>query len=530
MLTHRRIDLICIAFIAFAVLLAAGYAWLSSSGVLAPMDAMQYQTRLFDDSRVHTIDIQMQHWDAFLAACPQEQYGDCTLVIDGELYRNVALRAKGNASLATLAQQGSARYSFKAEFDHYDKNVSYHGLDKLCLNNLIGDDSCMKDYVAYAMMRKTGVAAPLCSYAFITVNGEPFGLYMAAEAVEDSFLARNYGMRGGELYKPETGAVGTDEDDVKLLYLGDDPESYPNIFNNAKTKISQKDRERLITALKTLSQGGDIASAVNAEAVIRYLAAHSFLCNDDSYTGTAAQNYYLHEKGGRLSFIPWDYDMAFGDLSGDMRQAMVLINASVDAPVTSGDVASRPMVSWIFADAACTDRYHAVYAELLETLFDSGWFSEEFDRVRALIAPYIAKDPTAFCTPEQFQSASDTLWTLCTLRAQSVERQLAQISEAATAAPQATRTALSTDAPTSSALQSTPSPAAAVQSTPKISVVSQPLEAADEAAAAVSADVTSEAQTEQAPPVSNEAWLLLGLALAALLLGLLIVKRFPFVR
>ena len=33
----------------------------------------------------------------------------------------------------------SERYSFKVEFDHYNSSLTYHGLDKLSLNNLIQD-------------------------------------------------------------------------------------------------------------------------------------------------------------------------------------------------------------------------------------------------------------------------------------------------------------------------------------------------------------------------------------------------------
>ncbi len=50
----------------------------------------------------------------------------CAVVIDGESYKNVAIRAKGNTSLSSVRQFGSQRYSFKIEFDHYDsgKNLS----------------------------------------------------------------------------------------------------------------------------------------------------------------------------------------------------------------------------------------------------------------------------------------------------------------------------------------------------------------------------------------------------------------------
>ena len=41
------------------------------------------------------------------------------------------------------------------------------------------------------------------------------------------------------------GGMGSSSD-VKLQYIDDDPESYPNIFDNAKTDVSGKDEKRLI--------------------------------------------------------------------------------------------------------------------------------------------------------------------------------------------------------------------------------------------------------------------------------------------
>ena len=123
---------------------------------------------------------------------------------------------KGNTSLTQVKNYGNDRYSFKLEFDHYQDGIQYQGLDKLNLNNIILDNTYMKDYLSYRMMQEFGVDAPLCSYAYITVNGEEWGLYLAVEGVEESFPERNYGDGSGELYKPDSvmsmgdGEVGGD--------------------------------------------------------------------------------------------------------------------------------------------------------------------------------------------------------------------------------------------------------------------------------------------------------------------------------
>lgn len=454
-------------------------------GIQAAPKTLGYESRLFDTSYVHSIDIVMDDWDSFVENCESEEYASCAVVIDGESYKNIAIRAKGNTSLSQVANYGSDRYSFKLEFNHYSDAATYHGLDKLCLNNIIQDNTYMKDYLCYTMMNCAGVSSPLCSFAYITVNGEDWGLYLAVEAVEDSFLERNYDSTGN-LYKPDSmsmgggrgngkdfdqddfdlskfdkfntensgknatsdstetssknnfqlpqmgnfgggkgnngGFGGMGSDDVKLIYTDDDFDSYENIFDSAKTDITDSDKARLINSLKVLNSD-DAASAVDVDAVIKYFAVHNFVCNFDSYTGSMIHNYYLYENDGILSMIPWDYNLAFGGFVGG-SDSTSMINYPIDSPVSGGDTDSRPMLAWIFADEEYTELYHEAFSEFIANYFESGYFGEEIDRVTALISPYVEKDPTKFCTYDEFTEGVAALKEFCTLRAESVRAQL----------------------------------------------------------------------------------------------------------
>ncbi len=508
MLKSKYIERICCIVIVLSMLLTCGVIGAVQSGAIEISTTMGYENRLFDQSRVHTVDIVMDDWAGFIDSCENEEYVTVTLVIDGEVYRNVAIRAKGNTSLSSVAAAGNDRYSFKVEFDHYDASITYHGLDKLSLNNLIQDATRMKDYLAYTLMNRMGVAAPLCAYVQISVNGEPWGLYLAVEGVEDGFLARNYGSDTGELYKPDSlsfgggrgngrdfdmadfdfgfdgdgsfsvpeapdsmdfsrmapgdasmpdvgrapatgtpgqpgevpvdrggrterggfgggvgGGFGMGSSDVKLQYTDDDPASYSNIFNNAKTDITSADQTRLITSLRLLSEG-DI-SVVDTDQVMRYLAVHHFLCNDDSYTGQMVHNYYLREDDGVLSLIPWDYNLAFGGFSGGMGGATNTVNSPIDSPVSSGDASDRPLIGWIWENEETTAAYHAIYQEFLDTVFNSGWFAGELERVISMLAPYVQADENGFYTYEEFLTATETLRAFCEKRVQSLNGQLA---------------------------------------------------------------------------------------------------------
>ena len=437
-------------------------------GLEAMAHTMGYENRLFDNTKVHTIDIVMDDWDEFIANATSEEYYTAAMVIDGEAYKNVGIRGKGNTSLSTVSSMDSERYSFKVEFDHYDNSITYHGLDKLSLNNLIQDTTMMKDYLTYTMMNEFEAAAPLCSFVYITINGEDWGLYLAVEGVEDSFLERNYGTSYGELYKPDSmsfgggrgngkdfnmedfmnreesadgseqgnrmpdrgnfdpskipegfGGFGMGSSDVKLQYVDDNTSSYANIWNNAKTDITAADQARLIESLKKLSSGEQIESIVDIEAVIRYFVVHNYVCNGDSYTGSMIHNYYLYEENGQMAMIPWDYNLAFGTFQGGNAQSTV--NTPIDAPVSGGAGEDRPMWNWILSDESYTEMYHQYFTEFLNTVE----VQSIIDNAYNLIKSYVEKDPTAFYTYEEFETGVETMRQFCELRSESISMQLA---------------------------------------------------------------------------------------------------------
>ena len=162
------------AVLAAALVLLLGLA--GKAGAILPAgENPGYVSRLFDGSRVHRVDIQVEDWEAFLASAPEEEYIPATVEIDGEAFRQVGLRAKGNNSLRLTEEYGLSRYSLKLEFDHYTDG-SYHGLDKLSLDASFQDNSYLKTWLAFDIMEFLGVPTPLRSFVWVTVNGQPWGL------------------------------------------------------------------------------------------------------------------------------------------------------------------------------------------------------------------------------------------------------------------------------------------------------------------------------------------------------------------
>lgn len=210
MVTNKHINKIVVIIMAMAVVICvlAGIVvgrsdkYAENANIL-----MEYPSKLFDTNEVISVNIKMDEdeWNEMLKNAMAEEYYSCDVEICGTTFKNVAIRPKGNTSLSSVARDPDTdRYSFKLEFGHFMEGQTCFGLDKLILNNNYADATNMKEAIVYDMFNFIGAASPLYNYASISLNGEYKGVYLALEAVEESFLLRNYGTQNGELYKPES--------------------------------------------------------------------------------------------------------------------------------------------------------------------------------------------------------------------------------------------------------------------------------------------------------------------------------------
>lgn len=479
---------------------------------------MKYESKLFSTDQIMDIDILMDEddWNDMLENAISEEYYSCNVVVNGKTFYSVGIRPKGNTSLSSIVNDPDTdRYSFKLEFDHYIEGQTCYGLDKLILNNNYADATNMKEAIVYDMYQYLGVDASLYNYAKISVNGDYRGVYLALEAVEDSFMLRNYGTEDGNLYKPESmgiggGVDGKDGDgwqmeekpdgedflqkgempdgedfpqkrempdgedfpqkgempdgadfpqkdempdgedfpqmgeapngeaaDIKmgimggnggadLNYTDDDLDSYSTIWDDEITDTDKKDHKRVVEALKNISEGTDLETYMDIDNILKYMAVHTFVVNDDSLSGTMAHNYYLYEYNGRLNILPWDYNLSFGGMSMDGKMggqslgATSVINDAIDTPFSITDFFDA-----LLENEEYLEQYHGYLNELVEKYVNGGEFEKTYERIRSQIDDLVGNDPTAFYSYEEYEEAANMLIEVVQLRAKSVSGQLA---------------------------------------------------------------------------------------------------------
>lgn len=395
---------------------------------------MAYETELFDTSKIMSVDIIMDDndWNDMLLNAQTEQYYVCDVLVNGKKFNNVGIRPKGNSSLLCIvADKTSDRFSLKLEFDHFVEGQTCFGLDKLVLNNNFVDPTNMKEALIFDMYQYVDANAPLYNYAKVCRNGNYWGVYLALESIDESFMLRNYGTQDGELYKPEPAGMNMDEETdeefpmspvgANLEYATDSLYQYGSIWSTEVTRTTDKDRRRVVNALKNIKERNDIEKYMNVDNILRYMAVHTFAVNEDSLTDYMPHNYYLYEYDGQLDILPWDYNMSFGAMTlVEENNSTKMINYPIDSPFYYG--------MQFFGAILENEEYNARYHEYLQTLVDEyingGRFDEFYSRTRSQIDTLVAQDPTAFYSAEEYDAAADMLYKTVKLRGDSIDGQL----------------------------------------------------------------------------------------------------------
>jgi len=448
------------------------YAVLPNVGIETKNTEFSYENIVFNTNKVTTVDIDIaeEDWADMLENAAAEELKQADITVNGKKIENVAIRTKGNLSLRSVVNSDSDRYSLKIDFDYYDDTQSLYGLKKLNLNNNYSDSTLMREYISYEMMDQMGLPTPAHSYMYVKVNGEERGLFLGVEAVDETFLANNYGSNDGFLFKPD----GTGSD---LKYISDEITDYTGI--GLKTNEGRMDQSKLVEMLDAINNGGDIEKYLDVDEMLRYFAVNTALVNLDSYQGNMKHNYYLYEQNGIFSIIPWDYNMSFGgfgvgggglgredrqkpvdastnsqrllegnnrqsDQTGEEKQqqnggfnmgmgmsgnllAESAINFSVTTPVSGTTLEERPLLNAFLTNKEYRAQYESYLEELATTYLTEDYVQSITKKLAVLLTTYVEADPTKFSTTEQFLEAvegDNSLPEFAKQRSESILKQL----------------------------------------------------------------------------------------------------------
>lgn len=452
------------------------------------VDSSSSSQLVLDKDNVTEINIEIDEntWQELLDNATKEEYYSANVTINDETFYNVGLRTKGNSSLSNVARdENNDRYSLKVKFDKYVDGQTYHGIEKLALNNNYQDPTYMKEYLSYEIFSSLGVPTPEYSYASISINGEPWGLYLAIEDVDERYIEKYYGTVEGNIYKPETMDLNNDnmlqngentqdgmngniptipenmlggmegnipqqmpndipegmgnvmqgnKQDIMggfnkgnnggadLKYIDDNIESYSTITESAEFKTTtEEDYQKILEMIKSLNSGENLEEYLNVEEILKYFAVNTFLVNLDSYSGGMYHNYYLYERDGVFEMLPWDLNMSFAGFG--VNDASSAVNFPIDSPVT-GSLEDAPLIGKLLEIDSYKEIYHSYLNTLIENYIDNDGLINLVDKIHNMINDYVKNDATAFYKYEEYENSLPELKKFIENRGASIVAQL----------------------------------------------------------------------------------------------------------
>ena len=207
------------------------------------------------------------------------------------------------------------KLSYKLKFDKFQKQLKFKGLDRLNLHSLVKDGAKMREFLAYGLYRRMGIAAPRVNYTELFVNGEPLGLYSMVEELDETFLESRFPEEpDGNLYKDvwfggrKAGSLDS------ALRTNDEGEPDHSGLVQATKEFLEADDETLPDVVARWFDVSTLVSFIEVEQAmwnwdgplsIRYEV-------DGARDNFFSHNFYLYQGApdSKFTLIPWDMDNA----------------------------------------------------------------------------------------------------------------------------------------------------------------------------------------------------------------------------
>jgi spore coat protein CotH len=265
---------------------------------------------LFGADEIHNIDITLSEESIDAIWADPYSYTSADVTIDGQTASNVGVRLRGKiGSFRDL----NGKPKFKIDFNQF-QNQDFYGLDTLSLNNEVVDCSYLREPIAYRVFKEMGIPTPRVGFSTVSVNGAPYGLYVTLEAQDDKWLDLNYEDSSGNLY------------DGKYLYflagwgydyqLLDFKYSLYDLYQLEEgTSVKNADLENVTNVIQS-NVGANyyeaLQSVVDTTNFHPHIAAEQWTGHLDGYAlNTNNYRLYFNPTDGLMSFLPWDFDLAF---------------------------------------------------------------------------------------------------------------------------------------------------------------------------------------------------------------------------
>ncbi|MHA1585437.1 MAG: CotH kinase family protein [Promethearchaeota archaeon] len=410
-----------------------------------PKTLYEQSEEFFNDSYVHKINLTFEdpNWYSTLkeahANNAEDPYFPVKFQYDNITLDPVGINFKGYSSF----HQSGIKKSFKIDFTEYDSGTTFFGMEKLNLNNGFSDPTMIREKL-FLDFASNYVTTIRCTFTEVYINGEYWGLFIAVENIDQSFIDSRFGSHdNGNLYRIEQSGT--------LDYLGDQKSDYSGKYE-LKTNKQENDWSDLISFVDILNNAPkdefktQIENVLNINEVLYTMALNNLFSNLDSYLGSA-HNFYLYynEATGKFNYLIWDTNMSFGTFKmglGDNESALYIDpfwlptsnqndqNPDQNKPPGGNppggnqppgenppdqvggnmlDISNnRPLITNLLSIAEYNQTYLSMIAEMMGDGFNYESMNSTIEKWTNLIRDSVYSDPNYLYTKVQFEQSRFT--------------------------------------------------------------------------------------------------------------------------
>lgn len=444
-------------FVLFSVLFA------DSSKKPAPLESTGSSP--FKNNVVGQIHIVMKDsdWQDLKSNALSRQYVRANFLYDGQFYENVAVRTKGEGTLASSVASG--RLPLKIDFNFFNVAQEFHGIKKLSLNNCFNDPSFMREVLGYWLFEQMGIPTPKSALADVWVNETHLGLYTMVEQVDKTFLRNHFADSKGDLYKPQgqAGALNWTKKDITSASKNSRPKMDLNVNVggtrlgrlvtvlqkeevNGSGKLSPEANQspsagigRVENAHNETAAGipatdGDLLSQMSLktnENTSKHKALFRLIdvlnnCPDKSFPTEiekvlnvdqvlrflAVSVLMVHTDnytGSGQNYYLYEDKGKFTLIPWDLNEAFGGYNAGIAGYTADLNIDSlvnstnKPLISRLLAYKPYVQKYHQYIEKLLEGPFAEGKIEARIDEIANVISPYVSTDERKFFSLRDFK-------------------------------------------------------------------------------------------------------------------------------
>ncbi len=374
----------------------------------APMEDIFSQPQVFrlkiEVSKEGMTKLRKQNWGFRDMQSQKERPVVQATVYEGDkIYTNVALHLKGAAGSFRPVDDQPA---FTLNFDKFAKGQSFHGRDKISLNNSVQDPSYLSEKLCRELFIEAGVPAPRAGHAKVNFNGRDLGMYVLVEGWGKDFLRQHYKNVSGNLY--DGGFVREINDEPPLdVNSGDNPKDYSALQRVIDAAMVPDRTNRYARLEKVLDMNRFITS----------VAMDAMLCHWDGYAMNRNNYRVFHDvEQDKMIFMPHGLDQTFG--SGGHRGNP---NDSIMPPM-NGLVARA-----VIQTPEGRRQYMQRMSQLMTNIFQVEALTNRVRTIAAAIRPAFAENGEGMA--KSFDYETRQLCSRIEQRCRSLRQQLASPAE-----------------------------------------------------------------------------------------------------